>query len=206
MGGTSGGGGGSGGGASSGGGGTSSGGGTSNGGSGGGTCLTGTVNFALHLSPAATTTYCLGPSGGCTGGQWLSILPADGGTELSQVMGCVPTCSNCQPVACTNLCAATPALGDGGAHTTWDGTYLQHTTCGASIACTNDECAPAGSYVARMCGYAETTDASTSFECMGSTTPTCVDIPFTWPPATGTATLEATIGGARTRTQRIRSG
>ncbi|MGH7440014.1 MAG: hypothetical protein ACRENE_30355 [Polyangiaceae bacterium] len=175
---------------------TSSGGGGSSGGSGGGTCLTGTVDFALHLSPAATTTYCLGPSGGCSGGAWLTILPADGGTELSQIMGCVPTCSSCQPVACSNLCIATPALGDGGVHTTWDGTYLEHTTCGASLACTNDECAPAGSYVARMCGYPEAADASVGFPCTSSTTPTCIDMPFTWPPATGTVTVEATIGGS----------
>ncbi len=159
-------------------------------------CLTGTVSFDLHLASGATTTYCLGPSGGCAGNQWLSILPADGGTELSQVMGCVPTCSSCQPVACSNLCIITEALGDAGAHTTWDGTYLEHTTCGASVACTNGRCAPAGDYMARMCGYPETTDASFGANCTGSQTPTCVDVPFTWPPTSGSATVEGTIGGS----------
>lgn len=182
-----------------GGGGSSSGGsgrGGGGGSSGGGTCLTGTVDFDLHLSAATTTRYCLGPSGGCAGNQWLSILPADGGTELSQVMGCVPTCESCQPVACSNLCVITTALGEAGAHTTWDGTYLEHTTCGGSLDCTNDRCAPPGDYVARMCGYPESTDASIGAECVGAATPTCVDVPFTWPPSSGTATLEATIGGS----------
>jgi hypothetical protein len=177
-------------------GGSSSSGGGGGSGSGSGGCLTGTVDFDLHLSSAATTRYCLGPSGGCAGNLWLSIVPADGGTELSQVMGCVPTCSSCQPVACSNLCVVTTALGDAGAHTTWDGTYLEHTTCGASVACTDDKCAPAGDYVARMCGYPESADASLGADCLGSATPTCVDVPFTWPPTSGTARVEATIGGS----------
>jgi hypothetical protein len=177
-------------------GGSSSGGGAIDGG-GPGICLTGTVSFELNLGTGATgSKYCLGPPGSCTGGEWLSILSADGGTSFSQVMGCVPTCSDCQPVACSNLCIITPALGDAGAHTTWDGTYLEHTTCGASVSCTNQKCAPAGDYIARMCGFPENVDASFGAECQGSTTPTCIDVPFVWPPPSGTSVVQGDLGGS----------
>jgi hypothetical protein len=152
------------------------------------------VSFQLHAAAGDGTTYCLGGPGSCSGGDWLSILSADGGASFSQVMGCMPDCNDCQPVACSKLCIATPALGDAGAHTTWDGTYLEDTTCGASIACTNGKCARAGSYIARMCGFPET-DASFAAECLGTAMPTCVDVPFVWPPPSGTSTVEATLGG-----------
>jgi hypothetical protein len=46
-----------------------------------------------------------------------------------------------------------------------------------------------------MCGYAEQGDASTLLPtCLGSTTPTCTDVPFTWPPPTGTSSVEGVIG------------
>jgi hypothetical protein len=157
-------------------------------------CLTGTVNFELQAAAGSGTGYCLGASSSCNGGTWLSILPADGGAALSQEMGCVPDCLDCQPVACSKLCIATPALGDGGAHESWDGTYLEYTTCGASISCTNDRCAPAGNYIAHMCGYPEG-DASFGEACQGSSIPACVDVPFVWPPANGSSpTLVGTIG------------
>jgi hypothetical protein len=165
----------------------------------GGSCLTGTVNFELHLAPGATgTTYCLGGPGSCTDGDWLSILTADGGNGLSQVRGCVPDCSNCQPAACANLCAAPTALGDGGVTRAWNGAYWQHSTCGASsLSCTNDECAPAGNYIAHLCGYPQPTDAGALVgPCLPSSTPTCVDVPFVWPPPSGAATVSGELGGS----------
>jgi hypothetical protein len=162
-----------------------------------GTCLTGAVNFELQLAPGAGgTTYCLGPSGSCSGNSWLSILTADGGDALSQDMGCVADCTDCQPVACDNLCAIASPLGDAGAHMTWNGTYLQQTTCGtASLACTNSECAPAGNYIARMCGYSPSADAGSQLPaCVTASTPTCIDVPFVWPPPSGTSTVQAELG------------
>jgi hypothetical protein len=167
-------------------------------------CPTGTVNFAMQLAPGASgTTYCLGAPGSCTGADWLSIYPAggsaDGGDDLSMVMGCVPDCASCQPVGCPLLCALPPALGDAGAQMSWNGAYYQHTTCGASLACTNNECAPAGNYVARMCGFPQPADAGSAvLECVGSGTPACVDVPFVWPPPSGTELVQGTIGGSST--------
>jgi hypothetical protein len=164
-------------------------------------CPTGSVDFRLQQDPGSTATYCLGPSGSCSGNDWLSILPADGGTELGLVMQCVPNCGDCQPVACSNLCALASPLTDAGAHLSWDGTYLRSGTCGGGTSCTASACAAAGNYVARLCGYAEPPDASSSSlgppACtLASQTPTCTDIPFVWPPPSGTASFTGTIGAA----------
>lgn len=160
-------------------------------------CPTGTVTFELRLAPGAGgTTYCLGPPTSCTDSEWLSIRPASGGDALSQVFGCVPDCNDCQPVACPDICAIASALGDGGMSRSWNGTYYTHTTCGASLDCASNERAPAGNYVATLCGFPEAADASpTGGECNGATPPTCVDVPFAWPPPSGTAVVVGEIGG-----------
>lgn len=161
-------------------------------------CLTGTVNVALHLAPGTTTGYCLGQGGGCGGDDWLSIVTAQG-AALGLIRGCVADCANCQPVACTKVCAVPGVLGDAGATSSWDGTYQQPSTCGSSsLACSATECAPAGQYVAHMCVYAESPDAAFSYGCTNRTptTPTCVDVPFTWPPDGGTTTLVGVVGGS----------
>jgi len=158
------------------------------------TCLAGSVTFTLRAAPGSPTTYCLGAPGSCTA-EWLSILTA-GGESLSRVYGCVPDCSNCSPVAppCPITCAIPSPLGDAGAHISWDGTFVEHLTCGASLACTRNACAPAGNYIARMCGYPETPDASSVLpECLGSSMPTCADVPFVWPPPSGTSSVEGVI-------------
>ncbi len=156
-------------------------------------CVTGSVSFAILAAPGAPT-YCLGAPGACSS-EWLDIRPADGGASLGLDMTCETQCSDCQPVACTNLCVAAERLGDGGARTTWDGTYLTSSTCGAGTACVAEACAPAGNYVARFCGYAESSDAST-FGCTGSSTPTCTETPFPWPPAPGSPPVQGVLGGA----------
>jgi hypothetical protein len=157
------------------------------------TCLTGTVSFDLRLAAGSTGTYCLGAPGSCTDA-WLSILTADGGETLSLVYGCVPDCSDCQPVACPLICAIPLPLSDAGAHMAWNGTFVEHQTCGASLACTRNACAPAGNYVARMCGYREAPDASSALpECIGSSTPTCTDVTFVWPPPSGTSSVAGVI-------------
>ena len=158
------------------------------------TCLAGTVSFVLHLAAGSTTTYCLGAPGSCTS-DWLSILAADGGESLSLVYGCVPDCSNCQPVPCPLLCEIPSPLGPAGAHISWDGRFVEHLMCGASLACARTVCAPAGNYIARMCGYPEAPDASSALQqCLrSSSTPTCTDVPFVWPPPSGTSSVEGLI-------------
>ncbi len=155
-------------------------------------CVTGSVSFELQAAPGAS--YCLGAAGTCSG-QWLDIVPANGGASLGIDMPCETQCSECQPVACSNLCAVASPLGDGGAQTIWNGTYFASGTCGAGTSCVSQACAPAGNYIARFCGYAESADAST-FGCAGSSTPTCIEKPFVWPPPAGSPPVQGVLGGA----------
>jgi hypothetical protein len=156
-------------------------------------CVTGSVTFTLHVAAGIAQAYCLGAPGSCTL-DWLSILTADGAESLSLVYGCVPDCFDCRAVLCPLICEVAGPLGDAGVWKTWDGTYVEHLTCGASMACTHPACAPAGNYIARMCAYPEAPSASsTSRVCQGSSTPTCVDVPFTWPPPSGASSVEGVI-------------
>jgi hypothetical protein len=158
-------------------------------------CVKGIVNFEIQAAPGSTTAYCLGAPGSCSS-NWLGIRLA-GGTDLGLSMICEADCHDCQPVACANLCAVTARLGDGGAQTSWDGNYFASSTCGAGTACVNEACAPAGNYVASFCGYATSADAS-AFECIGSSSPTCTDVPFMWPLPAGSAPIVGIIGGTTT--------
>jgi hypothetical protein len=156
-------------------------------------CLTGKVSFTFRAAPGSPQTYCQGAPGSCAG-TWLSILAADG-SELSLVYGCVPDCSHCQPVSCPLICAVPTPFDSAGEHMSWDGTFVEHLTCGASIACTHSACAPAGNYVARMCVYAELPAASSGppTTCEGTSNPTCVDVPCVWPPPSGASSVEGVI-------------
>jgi hypothetical protein len=155
-------------------------------------CVMGTVSFDIETPPGTTTPYCLGAPGTCSS-TWLDIRPV-GGTSLGIEMPCETTCAACQPIACANLCAAASRLGDGGAQTSWDGTYFASGTCGTTTACVRQACAPAGEYVAKFCGYATTADAGV-LGCVGSSsTPTCTELPFTWPPQAGSGPVVGIIG------------
>lgn len=158
-------------------------------------CITGSVSFDLQAAPGASA-YCLGAAGTCSAG-WLDIRPADGvsfGTSAGGGSPCGTLCNDCQPVACTNVCAVAVRLGDAGVTTTWDGTYFVSGTCGAGITCASQACAPAGNYIASFCGYAASPDAAV-FECTGSSTPTCIETPFVWPPQPGSPPVRGILGG-----------
>lgn len=155
-------------------------------------CPTGQVTFAFQLAPGSTTDYCLAP-GGCGDGYWLSIQTTDGGTLSPYAAGCLADCTSCQPVACGNVCAIAGMLGDAGTTMSWNGSYVETTTCGpTALACYRNECAGAGTYVAHMCGYAE--PPSSGYCLNPSTTPTCIDVPFAWPPDGGMGTVVGQIG------------
>lgn len=155
-------------------------------------CVTGSVTFEIQAAPGSSTAYCLGAPDMCSS-QWLTVRPADGGAPLNLGSGCETQCGNCQPVACANQCAVPSRLGDGGAQTTWDGTYSASATCGAGVACISPACAAPGNYVATFCGYATLPDAS-ALECMGSSTATCTDKTFVWPPLAGSSPVQGVIG------------
>jgi hypothetical protein len=160
-------------------------------------CAIGNVTFSLRRAPASSVAYCLGPPGTCTDSEWLSILPAGGGGSLSLVHGCVPECADsCQPIGCTLICGHATSLGDGGVTASWNGTYVLHETCGAAVACARSACAPPGQYIAHFCGYPVAPDASaTSGACVGESPPTCTDVPFVWPPPTGSSVVQGELGG-----------
>jgi hypothetical protein len=157
-------------------------------------CVTATVTFELRAAPAAPA-YCVGAQGSCAG-DWLDIRSADGTTSFDREMGCVTQCNDCQPIECPLICLEPSLLGDAGAHTTWDGTYYPKSTCGSmGTTCLRTACAPAGNYVAKFCGHPGTGDASVLGACSASGTPTCVEAPFTWPPAAGSAPVLGVLGG-----------
>jgi hypothetical protein len=157
-------------------------------------CITGSVSFEIQGAPGAPS-YCLGAAAGTCASPWLEIRPAGGGASLGLEMPCKPLCSDCQPVGCPANCGAASRLGDAGAETTWNGTYFASGTCGAGLACASPACAPAGDYIATFCGYAEPADAS-ALGCMGSSTATCTETPFTWPPPAGSPPVRGVLGAA----------
>jgi hypothetical protein len=82
-----------------------------------------------------------------------------------------------------------------GLTSSWDGTMYVQSTCGPTAnACSDRQCAAAGSYIARMCAYPRVpTDASVVGYCEAGPTPNCVDVPFEYPYAgtvSGTLTIK----------------
>ncbi|MGO9839072.1 MAG: hypothetical protein ACLP1X_33230 [Polyangiaceae bacterium] len=158
-------------------------------------CVTGSVTFVVHVAPGSATRYCLGAPDTCSS-EWLSVHAAGSDASLAIDMPCQSTCSQCQPIGCTDQCAIPSPLGDAGSSTTWDGTYYASGTCGAAaMACINPACAPAGNYVATFCGYPELPDASSLPGCTASSVPTCADTSFVWPPPAASAPVEGVLGG-----------
>ncbi len=156
-------------------------------------CATGSVTFEVTAAPSATNAYCLGAPATCSG-QWVAIRPAGTNAPLTISAQCEATCGSCEPVACPAICAVPSRLGTTGARTTWDGTYYDTGTCGAAaLLCVTPVCAAPGNYIARFCGYPEAADAST-LGCTGSSTPTCTETMFVWPPPGGSSVVQGVLG------------
>jgi hypothetical protein len=163
-------------------------------------CVTGLLSFQLFVAAGSSTKYCSGMSNSCAD-DGLLIAPQGSANALEQVSTCVTSCSACQAIECAIYCASAAVIGDAGSTPlTWDGTYAQPGTCGPSaMDCQTPRCAPPGDYVAHMCAYAEVPDAAPaggtgSQPCTATVSvPTCVDVPFTWPPS-GDAAVRGTLG------------
>jgi hypothetical protein len=169
-------------------GGNGSGGATGEGGEGGaGNCGT-SITFRVSRAQAAPP-YCPGRSTGCAI-DWLSITSASG--EIVQRDDyCRVPCSSCESLGCPAICfIAAPILES--QQQTWDGTEFTADTCGSGIGCLRPICAPAGRYVAEICGYPQPEGAGTSCSTEPSAAAECVQIPFDVP---GSAVLEAVLGG-----------
>jgi hypothetical protein len=142
----------------------------------------------FELDVVGNAAFC--DSSGC-GASFLTIQREDG-TPLTIAAGCVTSCDDCRPIACSGACRAPTTIGATGVTNGWDGTVYDSSTCGQGTTCAKPSCVQPGTYVAHMCGYAAVGDAGASSSiCQASTTPTCADVTFTWP-ATGKIT--GTIG------------
>jgi hypothetical protein len=153
------------------------------------TCTKATVTFqmiAWRPDGGTPADYCAGM--GC-GGQWLSIKTA-AGEQLDRSFLCGVKCDGCLPVPCPPIACFLPQhLPAEGTTETWDGTYFASETCGAGMQCKQPTCVAASSHlVATMCAY-PSVGPDSGFDCMGSSTPSCVDVPFDYPspgPVVGT--------------------
>jgi hypothetical protein len=165
-------------------------------GSGDSSCVEGAITFKLSVDPGSTSTYCSSGPFSCGQQDWLSISSANGTNYTLDAGECSVSCGACQPVECSNICLEPSVITSQGLELTWHGSIVVSGTCGAGLACLGSGCAPAGQYVAQMCAYPELGAESAATFCENaSQTPTCVTVPFTWPPAPSDSTVERTIGG-----------
>jgi hypothetical protein len=156
------------------------------GGAGGGPvdCTGATVTFRMVPAAGNPDVFC--DSLGC-GGSWLTISP-EGGQPMPLSGMCTTTCSMCQMMACDMACMAPQVLTPAGREMSWDGSLYPRNKCvsastswggGQTIDCVDKVCAGPGKYVAKMCAY-RSTDPTAAI-CQGTTTPTCVEVPFSYP-------------------------
>jgi hypothetical protein len=173
-------------------GGTATGGSSANGGAAGTTDCGAPINFVL--TAPASVPYCIGRPSSCDN-TWLTI-GRDNGLPITTFLGCGTTpCDSCQGIGCTLDCPISSPLPPAGVQSSWDGKiWLDGATCGSGLACSRSVCAPAGHYIAHMCGYELVSGDGGVFGCESgaSATPTCVDVPFDVPPG---ATVKGVLPG-----------
>jgi hypothetical protein len=171
-------------------------------GAGGGTaageCSGDPITFKLLVAPGDSTNYCVATTSYTCGlGSWLSVRNA-AGTYLPQAVGaCIGSCDPCSEVACSNLCVEPERIGSDGVTGIFDGSYFVSKTCGSGTSCADPACAPPGNYVAELCGAVDTgtLEPVCSNVSVGSAQ-ACVEVPFTWPPASSGTLLQATISAS----------
>lgn len=166
------------------------------------------IEFKIKV-PDGATKFCSGAGGTtCAPTEFVTVKKQDGTALGTLHRNCRTLCEDsCEPIACATGCPAPGVIGTDGAILLWDGTFFQEkeSTCpsgrNAGMHCTDTTCVSAGAYVATMCAYpidaALAADAGSSNDaCMAvpaGAQPKCVDVPFTWPPATAGETITGTI-------------
>jgi hypothetical protein len=149
----------------------------------------------FQIMPAANTmiAWCLGEPGGCSAG--LDISNSSGPLELSNF--CQISCDTCQTAICHPIvCRSTLPLTEQGETMSWDGSYYEHSTCGASAtSCQAATCATPGTYTFQVCGFLNPTPAQADgCQTAPSTTPhVCTSVDFTYP-ATSPVILTMPVG------------
>jgi hypothetical protein len=148
------------------------------------------------VSPGTVTVRLLLPSGqsfcdeasGCGGVTHVSF-----GTETGQWLNvgaswCGVRCSDCLALPCP---AIPVCIGQAGGvmittvESTWDGSYVESSTCGNAVACTTPRFVRPGRYVARLCATpGEVTMTGAAPVCTATGSDACMDVPFDLPGAT----------------------
>ncbi|MFI5307285.1 MAG: hypothetical protein ACHQ53_08035 [Polyangiales bacterium] len=140
----------------------------------------------LPGGPGGASKFCLG--GRCGNAPWVTVLD-EHGNALSQDLQCgALDCATCAPKMCVGACGFSPMLDPAGAEITWEATrWTAGGTCASSgLACsTKSGCVPNGRYTAHFCADAPDPAATGVGACDSvpiPSTPTCVDVPFDYPP------------------------
>jgi hypothetical protein len=141
----------------------------------------GTVTLRLELTPGQSfcdvVDGCSYPTHVVIGkepGNWLSVGAAS---------ACGVDCSTCAAQPCPALppivCAAVATgVALTNVEATWDGSYVESSTCGGGTPCHGTRFVPPGRYVARLCA---TPGTLTNFICTSTGPQECVDLPFDLP-------------------------
>jgi len=150
----------------------------------------GTVTLRLQLTPGQS--FCDAVDGcsypvhvfiGKEPGNWLTT---------GRASACGVDCSTCAAQPCPALapiiCAATTGVAVTDVEATWDGSYVQQSTCGGAAAtCYSSRFVPGGRYVARLCATPGTLADTT---CTPTGPQECSDVTFDLP---GPAVVEVPL-------------
>ncbi len=141
----------------------------------------GTVTLRLQLTPGQSfcdvIDGCSYPTHVLIGkepGNWLTVGAAS---------ACAVACSTCRSQPCPAyapiICAATATgVAVTNVEATWDGSFVEESTCGTGTACDSDRFVPPGRYVARLCATPGTLTGAT---CTATGAQECADVPFDLP-------------------------
>jgi hypothetical protein len=149
-----------------------------------GACAASTT-ITLTLDVPADKPYC-DQTMACAAPTHFQILNAAGQPVAFSMPFCSTMCMpNCLPVACPlGVCIAPHGTMFTGAQMNWDGSVYTMSTCGMNVGCYNKSQAPAGKYIARMCGTPgklDNPDAGFQANCVASGPQVCIDVSFDFP-------------------------
>ena len=161
-------------------------------------CVAGSIDFKLLTRPGTGTVYCVGGQDSCMP-DWLSIRPVGGADLPIEPDRCKGSCDSCSTSGCDAVCLEPAQLSPSGIERVFSGVYAPSGVCGKEkILCNDSACIAPGRYIATLCGYpaslAGPVSAPTQQCDFSRDNPTCVEIPFTWPPSAPDLTLTGTIG------------
>jgi hypothetical protein len=144
----------------------------------------GTVTLRLLLTPGQS--FC-DEIDGCSSPIHVFIGKEPGNwLTAGKASACAVDCSTCAahpcPAYAPTICAAV-AVGVAvtNVEATWDGSYIEGSTCGAGTACTANRFVPPGRYAARLCATPGTLTGGTGGTCMPTGPQECVDTTFDLP-------------------------